>query len=87
MATILLKSYAISEINPWGPTINLHLAGDNPFPTERIEVTKLAEVRAAFDAYVERARATGKKMQLSPTVFKGRKPAGFDGIEDVCVNV
>lgn len=87
MATILIQSYAINEVTRFGVTINLHLAGDNPLPPEKIEATKIAEVRKAFDAYVERARATGKPIQVSAICRRGRSPVGFDAIKDVNVNI
>lgn len=86
MATILFKSYAINEVTPYGVSINLHLAGDNPFPSERFEASKMGEIRAAFAEYVQRAQATGKPMQLSAMVLKGRKPNGFNS-DDLTHNV
>ena len=88
MATIRMSAYAISSMNPWGPTINLHLGGPNPIPTRSVEATKREDVNTAYAAYVEEARATGKPMQLSAFVSLGRKPAGFDAWkESSMVNV
>ncbi len=78
MATVKLTSYAINEVTPFGVSINLHLAGDNPVPPVTIEAKTLDEVRAALDAYAVTAKATGKRVQISAVHLKGRKINGFD---------
>jgi hypothetical protein len=82
MATIEFNAYEIVEVQEIAGvqfiSISLHLDGKRPFPSERIEATKVSEVEAAFAAYVEKAKASGLRIQVSARVAKGRSPRGFD---------
>ena len=80
MATIQFNAYTIHEVTPHSVSIQITFAGGPPFPTEKIEATRVADIQPEFDAYVERARQSGKKLQLSAMVRQGRSPTGFDKV-------
>lgn len=91
MAIIKLNSYAIHDVHEYNGVkavvISLHIGGDNPFPSENVEVRSVAEVKAALEAYAVRAKATGKPIQVSAYCPRGqRKPNGFDKA-DLTINV
>jgi hypothetical protein len=88
MATIMFKAYRIHEVHSHGVSIEI-TAATEPFPSEKIEATRVPDVQAAFQAYIERARATGQRLQLSAFVRHGRSPTGFDRVfrEPTNVNI
>jgi len=77
LATIQFNAYTITEVTPYSVVISLHMGVDRPFPTEKIEASKLSDVRIAFAAYVAKAKESGMPLQLSARVAKGRSPNGF----------
>jgi hypothetical protein len=82
MATIEFNAYEIVKVQEIAGvqfvSINLHLDGKRPFPSEQIEATKVSQIEPAFADYVARAKASGLRIQVSVRVAKGRKPLGFD---------
>lgn len=87
MATIQFNAYRICEVHANGVSIELTTA-NIPFPSEKVEeVKRVADAKVLFDAYVDRAKATGQRLQLSAFVRQGRSPTGFDKAFRTPVNV
>ena len=88
MATIRFSAYKVADVREYfsqvtgemvkSVSISIGIGAGEPFPSELIEATRTADIRPAFDAYVERAKASGMKLQLSARVAAGRSPNGFD---------
>jgi hypothetical protein len=79
MATLTLASNK-AERDSGGQTIGIHYDGGrtSPLPPERQEIRTAADAQAAFSAYAEKVRATGKPACVSATLARGhRAPSGF----------
>ncbi len=88
MAKIELHAYKIHEARTDGSvSIEIGIGAGPPFPREIVEAKNVEQCWAALNAYADKARASGLKLQCRASSVKGsRAPAGFGGARLV-VNV
>jgi hypothetical protein len=79
MATLRLSSNK-AERDPGGQSTGIHYDGGRtaPLPPEAAEIRTAADAQAAFSAYADKVRATGKQAYVSASLARGdRAPSGF----------